>query len=449
MTYPIALIVDDETDILELMELTLARMEVQTRTATTLAEAKRWLSRESFHLCLTDMRLPDGDGLDLVTYIQECFPNLPVAVITAHGNMEAAVKALKSGAYDFVSKPIDLKILRKLVAAALKLSETQGRADRRSRDVLLGESQAMRDIRAKIVKLARTQAPVFIHGETGTGKELVARLIHAKSPRADKPFVAVNCGAIPAELMESEFFGHRKGSFSGAIADQIGLFQAADGGTLFLDEVGELPLPLQVKLLRAIQEKTIRPIGADQEIPVDVRILSATHKDLKHLVAEGKFRQDLFYRINVIELEIPPLRERRADIPLLVERILHRLAREMGLESLALSQPALEALCRYEFPGNVRELENLLERAAALCEGQRIGVEDLNLPATPKPTACPPLEGEIPAEGFSLEEYLTGIERRAILETLKQTRWNRTAAAQKLGLTFRALRYRLKKLGID
>jgi two-component system response regulator PilR (NtrC family) len=448
MTHPTALIVDDESDILALMELTFARMEMQTRTATTLAEAKSWLSRESFHLCLTDMRLPDGDGLDLVTYIQERFPHLPVAVITAHGNMEAAVKALKSGAYDFVSKPVDLKILRKLVATALKLSQSQGRTDRRSRDVLLGDSQAMREIRAKIVKLARTQAPVFIHGETGTGKELVARLIHAKSPRADKPFIAVNCGAIPAELMESEFFGHRKGSFSGAIADQIGLFQAADGGTLFLDEVAELPFPLQVKLLRAIQEKTIRPIGAEQEIPVDVRILSATHRDLKQLVAEGKFRHDLFYRINVIELKIPPLRERREDIPLLAERILHRLAQEMGLDSLTLSQAALETLCRYEFPGNVRELENLLERAAALCEGQSIGVEDLALPETAKSTACP-LEAEIPTGEFSLEEYLTGIERQAILETLKQTRWNRTAAAQKLGLTFRALRYRLKKLGID
>ncbi len=449
MTTPLALIVDDEADILELMELTLARMDVQARTATSLDEAKRWLSRESFQLCLTDMRLPDGDGLDLVAYIQASFPNLPVAVITAHGNMEAAVKALKAGAYDFVSKPVDLKILRKLVTAALQLAEDRGHKDRRSRDVLLGESEAMRDIRAKIVKLARTQAPVFISGESGTGKELVARLIHAKGPRANKPFVAVNCGAIPAELMESEFFGHRKGSFSGAVADQVGLFQAADGGTLFLDEVADLPLGLQVKLLRAIQEKTIRPIGAEQEIPVDVRILSATHKNLKQLVAEGRFRQDLFYRINVIELEVPPLRERREDIPLLVERALFRLARENGLERLKLSSRAMEALYRYEFPGNVRELENILERAAALCEGEEIDVDDLDLPTTPgtRPNLVP--DEEIPTGEFSLEEYLLQIERRAILDALEQTRWNRTAAAQKLGLTFRSLRYRLKKLGID
>ncbi|MFN3918931.1 MAG: sigma-54-dependent transcriptional regulator [Methylohalobius sp.] len=449
MTTPLALIVDDEADILELMELTLARMDVQARTATSLNEAKRWLIRESFQLCLTDMRLPDGDGLDLVAYIQASFPNLPVAVITAHGNMEAAVKALKAGAYDFVSKPVDLKILRKLVTAALQLAEDRGTKDRRSRDVLLGESEAMRDIRAKIVKLARTQAPVFISGESGTGKELVARLIHAKGPRANKPFVAVNCGAIPAELMESEFFGHRKGSFSGAVADQVGLFQAADGGTLFLDEVADLPLGLQVKLLRAIQEKTIRPIGADQEIPVDVRILSATHKNLKQLVAEGRFRQDLFYRINVIELEVPPLRERREDIPLLVEKTLFRLARENGLERLKLSNRAMEALYRYEFPGNVRELENILERAAALCEGEEIDVDDLDLPTTPG--AGPKLvsDEEIPSGEFSLEEYLLQIERRAILDALEQTRWNRTAAAQKLGLTFRSLRYRLKKLGID
>ncbi len=446
MTTPLALIVDDESDILELMELTLARMDIRTCTAASLEQARRWLRRESFQLCLTDMRLPDGDGLDLVAYIQENFPNLPVAVITAHGNMEAAVKALKRGAYDFVSKPVDLKILRKLVAAALQLAEDRGR-DRRSRDTLLGESEAMRDIRAKIVKLARTQAPVFISGESGTGKELVARLIHAKGPRADKPFIAVNCGAIPAELMESEFFGHRKGSFSGAVADKVGLFQAADGGTLFLDEVADLPLGLQVKLLRAIQEKTVRPVGAEQEIAVDVRILSATHKDLKQLVAEGRFRQDLFYRINVIELKVPPLRQRREDIPLLVERTLSRLAQENGLERLELSPQAMEALYRYDFPGNVRELENILERAAALCEGQQI--DDLDLFGTTKPLAYPAFNEEIPTGEFSLEEYLLQIERRAILDALEKTRWNRTAAAQKLGLTFRSLRYRLKKLGID
>lgn len=448
MTNPLALIVDDESDILELMALTLARMDIKTCTAASLEEAKRWLRRASFQLCLTDMRLPDGDGLDLVAYIQENFPSLPVAVITAHGNMEAAVKALKCGAYDFVSKPVDLKLLRQLVTTALQLAEDRGRKDRRSRDTLLGESDAMRDIRAKIVKLARTQAPVFIRGESGTGKELVARLIHAKGPRADKPFIAVNCGAIPAELMESEFFGHRKGSFSGAVADKVGLFQAADGGTLFLDEVADLPLGLQVKLLRAIQEKTVRPVGAEHEIPVDVRILSATHRDLKQAVAEGRFRQDLFYRINVIELEVPPLRQRREDIPLLVERILFRLAQENGRERLKLSTQAMEVLCQYEFPGNVRELENVLERAAALCEGQQIDVDDLDLPGSTKPL-YPASNEAIPTGEFSLEEYLMQIERRAILDALEKTRWNRTAAAQKLGLTFRSLRYRLKKLGID
>ncbi|MCX8048486.1 MAG: sigma-54 dependent transcriptional regulator [Methylohalobius sp.] len=449
MTHSTALIVDDESDLLELMELTLAQMDVQTHTATTLKAAKELLLRQTFQLCLTDMRLPDGDGLELVSYIQENFPQLPVAVITAYGNTEAAVKALKAGAYDFVPKPVDLKVLRKLVSTALKLSEKRGRKDRRSRDVLLGESPAMREIRSKIVKLARTQAPVFIHGETGTGKELVARLIHAKSPRADKPFVAVNCGAIPSELMESEFFGHRKGSFSGAISDQVGLFQAADGGSLFLDEVAELPLGLQVKLLRAIQEKTIRPIGAEQEIPVDVRILSATHKDLKKLVAEGKFRQDLFYRINVIELEIPPLRQRLEDVPLLVERFLAQLAQENSLQRLTLSQRALEALCRYEFPGNVRELENILERAVALCEGEVIDIDDLDLANVTKTQFSGPAQEETTKGEFSLEEYLMRIERHAILEALEQTRWNRTAAAKKLGLTFRSLRYRLKKLGID
>ncbi|GAB4359232.1 MAG: two-component system response regulator PilR [Methylohalobius crimeensis] len=451
MTTPHALIVDDEPDILELMELTLARMDVRTRSATSLQEARNWLDRETFQLCLTDMRLPDGNGLELVAHIQESFPNLPVAVITAHGNMEAAVKALKCGAYDFVSKPVDLKILRKLVEAALRLAHETGRKDRRSRNTLLGESEAMRDIRSKIVKLARTQAPIFISGESGTGKELVARLIHAKGPRSDKPFVAVNCGAIPAELMESEFFGHRKGSFSGAVADKNGLFQAAEGGTLFLDEVADLPLALQVKLLRAIQERTVRPVGSEQEIPVDVRILSATHNDLKQRVEEGRFRQDLFYRINVIELNVPPLRQRREDIPQLTERILARLTQENGLEECPqLSEKAWQALCQYDFPGNVRELENILERAAALCESLKIDVADLALPEMETILPEPPsVEEAIPVEEFFLEDYLQKIERRAIVDALEKTRWNRTAAAQKLGLTFRSLRYRLKKLGID
>ncbi|BCX82694.1 two-component system, NtrC family, response regulator PilR [Methylomarinovum caldicuralii] len=451
MNQATALVVDDEPDILELLELTLARMNVQARCAATLEEAKTWLGREPFQLCLTDMRLPDGDGIDLVAYIQERFPNLPVAVITAHGNMEAAVRALKCGAFDFVSKPVDLQILRKLVGSAIQLTDAESPRDRRSRDVLLGDSAPMRDIRGKIVRLARTQAPVFIHGESGTGKELVARLIHAKSPRAGKPFVAVNCGAIPAELMESEFFGHKKGSFSGAVADHPGLFQAADGGTLFLDEVADLPLHLQVKLLRAIQEKRVRPVGGHEEIPVDVRILSATHKDLKALVDEGRFRQDLYYRINVIELTVPPLRQRREDIPLMADRILNRIARDNGLPPLKLTERAFKTLCRYDFPGNVRELENILERAAALCEGEVLDADDLHLPSASAPVSTIPSEAGTPLpEGpFSLEDYLGEIERRAILDALAQTRWNRSKAARRLGMTLRQLKYRLQKWGLD
>ncbi|HHJ38352.1 MAG: two-component system response regulator [Methylothermaceae bacteria B42] len=450
MTHALALVVDDEPDILELLELTLARMDIKVRTAANLDEAKNWLNQEQFQLCLTDMKLPDGSGLELVEYIQANTPALPVAVITAHGSMELAVQALKLGAFDFVSKPVDLKILRKLVGSAMTLSKELGKKDNRSRDILLGESEVMREIRGKIVKLGRTQAPIFISGASGTGKELVARLIHAKSPRANKPFIAVNCGAIPAELMESEFFGHRKGSFSGAVADKTGLFQAADGGTLFLDEVADLPLSLQVKLLRAIQEKSVRPVGDQQEIPVDVRILSATHKNLKKMVDEGQFRQDLFYRINVIELPVPALKDRKEDIPQLSEHILARLGELNSVSALKLTPKALEALQRYSFPGNVRELENILERAAALCEGGTIDIEDLNLPAQQTETTENPSEEPTPPNGvFSLENYLDEIERRTILNVLEQTRWNRTAAAKQLGLTFRSLRYRLKKLGID
>ncbi len=450
MTHALALVVDDEPDILELLELTLARMDIKVRTAANLDEAKNWLNQEQFQLCLTDMKLPDGSGLELVEYIQANTPALPVAVITAHGSMELAVQALKLGAFDFVSKPVDLKILRKLVGSAMTLSKEIGKKDNRSRDILLGESEVMREIRGKIVKLGRTQAPIFISGASGTGKELVARLIHAKSPRANKPFIAVNCGAIPAELMESEFFGHRKGSFSGAVADKTGLFQAADGGTLFLDEVADLPLSLQVKLLRAIQEKSVRPVGDQQEIPVDVRILSATHKNLKKMVDEGQFRQDLFYRINVIELPVPALKDRKEDIPQLSEHILARLGELNSVSALKLTPKALEVLQRYSFPGNVRELENILERAAALCEGGTIDIEDLNLPAQQTETTENPSEEPTPPNGvFSLENYLDEIERRTILNVLEQTRWNRTAAAKQLGLTFRSLRYRLKKLGID
>jgi two-component system response regulator PilR (NtrC family) len=450
MSTPLALIVDDEPDIRELLELTLGRMSVDTRSAANLTDARQLLGEAEFDLCLTDMRLPDGDGLELVETIQQNYPDLPVAVITAHGNMETAVQALKVGAFDFISKPVDLQVLRNLVKGALRLGSFPKR-DRRSRDTLLGDSAVMQTIRSTIAKLARSQAPVYISGESGTGKELVARLIHSKGPRSDKAFVPVNCGAIPSELMESEFFGHKKGSFTGAVSDKEGLFQAADGGTLFLDEVAELPLHMQVKLLRIIQEKAVRPVGEQKEVPVDVRILSATHKDLAKLVESGDFRQDLYYRINVIELKVPSLRQRREDIPQLAEYMLLRLSQDEDGGHPLLGQAAMEALQRYAFPGNVRELENILERALTLSDGKEIQPEELALPAADAADTQaqafdqpPP-----PPEGVSLEDYLEGIERRTILAALEQTRNNKTAAAKLLGITFRAMRYRLKKLGLE
>lgn len=447
MNKPLALIVDDEPDILELLEITLGRMEIDCRKALNFNEAVKLLDKTHFDLCLTDMRLPDGDGLDLVQRIQKEHPNLPVAVITAHGNMETAIEALKKGAFDFVSKPVDLNLLRNLVDSALKLSIPLPGKDRRSRDQLLGDSPPMREIRSKIVKLARSQAPIYISGESGTGKELVARLLHQKGPRSDKPFIAVNCGAIPSELMESEFFGHKKGSFSGAVSDKNGFFQAAEGGTLFLDEIGELPLPLQVKLLRAIQEKTVRPVGGQHEIPVDTRILSATHKNLAQMIKEGSFRQDLYYRINVIELNVPPLRERHNDIQALTKHILEKLSGQMQLPMPKVSHQAEQALKKHPFPGNIRELENMLERAITLCENDLIQIEDLNIEAAkPEPSnSAKPAESN-PAD---FENYMAEVEKKAIIEALEKTRWNKTAAAKQLGITFRALRYRLKKLGID
>jgi two-component system response regulator PilR (NtrC family) len=454
MNNPLALIVDDEPDILELLEITLSRMEIDCQKATNLKEAKNLLPQYHFDLCLTDMRLPDGDGLELVEHIQKNHPKLPVAVITAHGNMEIAVEALKKGAFDFVSKPVDLKLLRNLVDSALKLSTPLPGKERRSRDQLLGESAPMREIRSKIVKLARSQAPIYISGESGTGKELVARLLHQKGPRSDKPFIAVNCGAIPSELMESEFFGHKKGSFSGAVADKTGFFQAAEGGTLFLDEIAELPLPLQVKLLRAIQEKTVRPVGGQHELPVDTRILSATHKELSKMVSDGTFRQDLYYRINVIELKVPPLRERQGDLTQLIDHILGKLAQQMQLPLPKLSSAAQQTLQSHPFPGNIRELENLLERAITLCENNLIEPEDLNIPASiPTPSAV--IETEAAQQGAAtheparFESYMEEVEKKAIVEALEKTRWNKTAAAKQLGITFRALRYRLKKFGIE
>ncbi len=432
------LIVDDEPDIRELLTITLQRMDVPSKAAADLDEARRLLENEAFDLCLTDMRLPDGDGLELVEYIQQNHPDIPVAVITAHGNMETAIQALKTGAFDFVTKPVDLDNLRALVSNALKL------AARRSQTgpSIIGESTQIIKLRNTIKKLARSQAPVYISGESGTGKELVARMIHEQGPRADRPFVPVNCGAIPAELMESELFGHIKGSFTGAHTDKQGLFQVANGGTLFLDEVAELPLHMQVKLLRAIQEKAIRPVGADKEQPIDVRILSATHKDLAKMVEAGEFRQDLFYRINVIELKVPPLRERGDDVLLLIDHFLTDLSVSTDSEYL-LSPTARKALINYSFPGNIRELENILERAVTLCEGNVIEEEDLQLPENGSFNALE-ASGEL-----HLEAYLTSIERERIIDALEQTRWNKTAAAKLLGISFRALRYRLEKLGLD
>ncbi|MDQ6648180.1 MAG: sigma-54 dependent transcriptional regulator [Pseudomonadota bacterium] len=456
------MVIDDERDIRELLTITLGRMDLQVDAVGTVSEARKALAERTYDLCFTDMRLPDGSGQELIELIAETCPDTPVAMITAYGNVDAAVNALKAGAFDFVSKPVDIQMLRGLVRTALRLAEEKRNggaaaetADSGSR--LIGDSPAMQQVRATITKLARNQAPVYIAGESGVGKELVARLIHEQGPRASGPFVPVNCGAIPSELMESEFFGHRKGSFTGAGADKEGLFQAAQGGTLFLDEVAELPLHMQVKLLRAIQEKAVRPIGGRDEIPVDVRILSATHKNLGHLVEQGQFRQDLFYRINVIELRVPPLRDRRGDVPQLSRFILQGLAGKSGDDVGQLSTAARQALDTYDFPGNVRELENILERAMAMCEGSSIEADDLMLPergarpgsealALAGKTAAP---AKADATDGGLDDYISNLERTAIVKALEESRYNKTAAARKLGITFRALRYKLKKLGID
>ncbi|MDL2198405.1 sigma-54 dependent transcriptional regulator [Halopseudomonas aestusnigri] len=446
MMQPTVLIIDDEPDILELLELTLGRMSLQTRSAKTMGEALNLLQSHHFDLCLTDMRLPDGDGLSIVRHIQQHFTSTPVAMITAYGSLDTAISALKAGAFDFLTKPVNLARLRELVSTALRLRDSQTEPGPQAQDPILGISPPIERLRNQISKLARSQAPLYISGESGSGKELVARRIHALSPRAEQPFVPVNCGAIPSELMESEFFGHRKGSFSGAVADKPGLFQAANHGTLFLDEVADLPMAMQVKLLRAIQEKAVRAVGSQHEEAVDVRLLCATHKDLANEVAQGRFRQDLFYRINVIELQVPPLRARREDLPLLVRSILSRLAERANRPAPAVTEAGMERLLNYRFPGNVRELENALERAFTLCEGQQIDANDLWL------SACPSAAQDDTPD-FSqidhLEDYLDNIERQAITQALEETRWNKTAAAKRLGLTFRSLRYRLKKLGLD
>ncbi|WP_152208333.1 sigma-54-dependent transcriptional regulator [Marinobacter changyiensis] len=459
MTRYTALIVDDEPDIRDLLEITLGRMGITTHTAADVTSAKALLGAETVHLCLTDMNLPDGNGIELVQWIQQHCPNTPAAVITAYGSMDTAIEALKAGAFDFVSKPVELPRLRELVNSALKLSEPIGNniSEPDEPGLLLGTSAEIQWLRKQTRKLARSQAPVFISGESGSGKELVARMIHLQGPRHEGSFIAVNCGAIPSELMESEFFGHKKGSFTGAIDNKDGLFRSANGGTLFLDEVADLPLAMQVKLLRAIQEKAVRPVGESKEFPVDIRVLSATHKNLYELVKSGHFRQDLFYRINVIELTVPPLRARAGDIPLLASHILQRIAQDYECEPARLTDSAIARLQTYDFPGNVRELENILERAFTLCDSDDIDATELQLGSAPvapeeqtlsasdtgsQPIALP--EGEL-----DLENYLETIERQAIEKALEATRWNKTAAAKRLGISFRALRYKLKKLGME
>lgn len=465
---PSALIIDDEADLRTLMRLTLMRMGIDCDLAANLSDGRRLLKQKRFDVCLTDLNLPDGSGLELVAHISEHYPQLPVAVITAYGSMDVAIDALKAGAFDFVSKPVELARLRELIERALQVHQSataMTQAPSLSEQLLLGQSPVMQQLRTMLHKLARSQAPVYIRGESGTGKEVVARLIHQLGSRSNGAFVPVNCGAIPAELMESEFFGHKKGSFTGATEDKQGLFQSAHGGTLFLDEVADLPLSMQVKLLRAIQEKKIRPIGTQNEIPVDIRLLSATHKDLEHMVELGHFRQDLFYRIHVIELALPPLRERGDDILLLANAFLNRICQDWAITPPRFSAAAQQALLHYSFPGNVRELQNTLERALTLCDGDSILPEHLQLDLRKSSSAAPTFQideipvlnaaiqpsaelsvGNLPSEG--LEQYLQNIEKQMILKALEQSHWNRTAAARKLGMSFRSLRYRLKKLGL-
>jgi two-component system response regulator PilR (NtrC family) len=444
MAKPLVLVVDDEPDIRDLLSMTLERMDIGAETCENLTSARERLATGGIDLCLTDMRLPDGDGLELVEWMQSETPGVPVAVITAHGNVETAVRGLKLGAFDFVSKPVQVTDLRKMVNTALRLAgkEIQGDKDNR----LIGDSTAMQRVRELIGRVARSQAPVHICGESGTGKELVARLIHDSGPRSDQPFVPVNCGAIPSELMESELFGHRRGSFTGAVEDKEGLIRSAEGGTLLLDEIGDLPLHMQVKLLRVIQERAVRPVGETREIPIDVRFLSASHRDLAELVAKGEFREDLFYRINVIDLMVPPLRERESDTLQLAEHLLLEMGSRMGLEKLGFSPAARKKLAAHDFPGNVRELENILERAVTLCEKSRIEEDDIEIRIDQ--TAAMRLPA-LDANGAPLESQLEDIERDAIVQALEQTRYNKTAAAKLLGISFRALRYRIKKLGLE
>jgi len=447
------LIIDDEPDMRELLEITINRMGLATTSVADINSAMSALKKNQFQLCLTDMKLPDGEGLEVIEYIESHCPQTPVAMITAFGSLETAINALKAGAFDYLTKPVDIDRLRQLIENALSLGQNIEQIQFDHQIQLLGHSTGIDKLRHTIKKLSRSQTPVYISGESGSGKEVVARLIHSNGPRGSAPFVPVNCGAIPAELMESEFFGHTKGSFTGAIGDKQGLFEAANNGTLFLDEVADLPLPMQVKLLRAIQEKTIRRIGSNVEIPINTRIVSATHKNLATEIEHGRFRSDLFYRINVIEVQVPALRERKEDIEILSNFILEKLAVEWQIEKPGISRDALLALNNYNFPGNVRELENILERAYTLCEGETIQAADLQISGNSQSilqTEETLYQQLNPEEAFgSLENFLETIEKRSIKLALEKTRWNKTAAAELLGVSFRQLRYRLKKLNID
>ena len=435
------LIVNDEPDIREMLEITLSRMELETRSAEDYSNATRLLNEEEFDLCLTDMKLPDGDGIALVEFIQQQFPNIPTAVITAHGSIDLAIKAMKSGAFDFVSKPLSLDTLRNLIEKALTLPSAAQQVSSLTESTyqIVGETAIVAELKRSIAKFARSQAPVFIQGQSGTGKELVARQIHLQSSRGEAPFIAINCGAIPSELMESEFFGHLKGSFTGATSDSEGLFRAANGGTLFLDEIADLPLSMQVKLLRVIQEKTVRPVGSQQEESIDVRIISASHMDLDAMVQEGLFRQDLYYRINVIGITVPTLSERSEDISQLTDHILVKLNKENGSKT-TLGKTALQALMKYSFPGNVRELENILERATALCENNEILIGDLQIPEI-EPTA----DNSLTPLGTQTEN----MEKEQITQSLEENRWNQSATARALGITLRQLRYKIEKLELN
>ncbi|AMC36634.1 sigma-54-dependent transcriptional regulator [Janthinobacterium sp. B9-8] len=437
------LVVDDEPDLAELLELTLLKMGLDVDCAYGVKDACTRLDKVSYDLCLTDMRMPDGEGIEIIQHIQSNGLDVPVAVITAYGSTDNAVAALKAGAFDYLAKPVALDQLRSLVKSALALDdapmvETNDRS-------LLGESAAMQHALELIAKLAKSQAPVYVTGESGSGKERAARLIHASSSRAKQPFVAVNCGAIPENLMESEFFGHKKGAFTGANEDRDGFFHAANSGTLFLDEVADLPLAMQVKLLRVIQERKVRKLGATAEEALDVRIISATHQSLSQCVEAGRFRQDLYYRLNVIELRMPALREMGGDVLVIARHVLARVAKLNGQKLPDFSADALTALQRYDFPGNVRELENVLERALALADGHAITAADLQLSIADHEAE----EGHDLGDKFPLQDYLDRVEKQAILEALEKTRFNRTQAAKILGLTFRSLRYRLDRLGIQ